>query len=160
MNPVAIVPLWHSLVGEPGPLSIFRGNIEVHLSKFRRDFKLAIPLIQFAVALPALALAAVSPLVLAPLLILCGVVMIAIPIAAARGKLHMPGYSGIALLALVAGLLIGRISAANGIKGSLTGFALSAIFFLLIAVAIGSVIALACYRPRPSQETESTNSAE
>jgi hypothetical protein len=106
-----------------------------------------------------IALAESRHTIIVPLLAVCALVVIAIPIAAARGKLHMPGYAGLALLALVVGLLLGRM-ATHAAKGSGTAVALSTIFFILIAIAIGSVLALACYRERPASETQSKDAAQ
>jgi hypothetical protein len=100
----------------------------------------------FASTLAVFALAETHVPILIPLLCVCGIVIVAIPVAALRGKLHMPGYAGLALLSLVVGLVLGKISATASIKGTPAGIALSAIFFVLIAVTIGSVFALACYR--------------
>jgi hypothetical protein len=109
--------------------------------------------------LAAIVLAEARHTIIVPLLILCALVVIAIPIAASRGKLHMPGYAGLALLALVVGLLLGRMGT-HAAKGSGTAVVLSAIFFILIAIAIGSVLALACYRERPAPETQSKDAAQ
>ncbi len=107
-----------------------------------------------------MALADVHHGIIIPMLIVCGIVIIAIPIAATRGKLHMPGYAGLALLALVVGLILGRLGA-HATKGSPAAVALSTIFFLLIATSIGSVLALACYRqPPPPSEPQSKDAAQ
>jgi|ERR1035438_2148582 hypothetical protein len=84
-----------------------------------------------------------------PLTIACFAVVIAVPTAAARSRLHIPGYAGIAFLALIAALLCGKISGIHGVTGTPTGVALSLIFFLLIAVTVGSVLALFFYRDQP-----------
>jgi hypothetical protein len=76
----------------------------------------------------------------------CLVVVFSIPIAAARRKLHIPGYVGIAFASLIMGLLVGWISGFRGIAGTRTGFFLSILFFLLIASTVGSIIALFFYR--------------
>jgi uncharacterized membrane protein len=76
----------------------------------------------------------------------CIVVVFSIPIAAARRKLHVPGYVGIALASLILGLLVGRVSGLRGVSGTRTGFSLSILFFLLIASTVGSIIALFFYR--------------
>ena len=84
-----------------------------------------------------------------PLTVTCIAVVVAIPVAANRSRLHIPGYVGIAFLAFVLGLLAGRLSGAHAITGTSIGIALSLLFFLLIAVAIGSVLALFFYRDPP-----------
>jgi hypothetical protein len=76
--------------------------------------------------------------------------IVAIPWAAARGKFHIPGYGAMAILAFTCGLLLGRISGARGITGTVAGFAFAVIFSLLIAAAAGCLLALFSYRP-PSE---------
>jgi hypothetical protein len=85
---------------------------------------------------------AIRPLILAG----CLIVVVGIPIAAARRKLHIPGYVGIALASLIVGLLVGRVSGLRGVSGTRTGFSLSILFFMLIASTVGSIIALFFYR--------------
>jgi hypothetical protein len=84
-----------------------------------------------------------------PLSVGCFAIIIALPFAAARSRLHIPGYVGLAFLGFILGLLCGRISGVRGVSGTPTGVLLSLIFFLLIAVAIGSVLALFFYRDPP-----------
>lgn len=84
-----------------------------------------------------------------PLTIACFAVVVALSTAAARSRLHIPGYVGIAFLALIVALLCGKISGIHGVTGTPTGVALSLIFFLLIAVTVGSVLALLFYRDPP-----------
>jgi hypothetical protein len=86
-----------------------------------------------------------------PLSIACFAILIVVPLAAARGRLHIPGYVGLAFLASVAGFLCGRISGIHGLAGTPWGVLLSLLFFLLMAFASGSVLALFFYRdPRES----------
>jgi hypothetical protein len=80
------------------------------------------------------------------LLLACVAIVVAIPIAAAKSKLHIPGYVGLAFLALAIGLLLGKVAGAQGITGKLTGLLLSIIFSLLMATAVGCVLALFFYR--------------
>ncbi len=87
--------------------------------------------------------------VIVPLLLACLGVLVAIPVAAARGKLHIPGYVGLAFLAFALGLLFGRISGARAVAGTIAGLSLSILFFLLMATAVGSVLALFFYRHPP-----------
>jgi hypothetical protein len=70
-----------------------------------------------------------------------------IPWAASRGKFHIPGYGGIAVLGIACGLLFGRLSGAHRITGTIAGVSLAAMFFLLIAMAVGCLLALFSYRP-------------
>jgi hypothetical protein len=80
------------------------------------------------------------PLTFASLLI-----AILIPRAAKRGRLHIPGYVGIASFAVAFGLLAGRFAGMRGIAGSILGISLSIAFFLLMSVAGGSFLALFFY---------------
>jgi hypothetical protein len=84
-----------------------------------------------------------------PLSVACLGIIIILPLAAARSRLHIPGYVALAFLALILGLLCGRISGIRGVSGTFSGVLLSLIFFLLIAVALGSVLALFFYRDPP-----------
>jgi hypothetical protein len=97
-------------------------------------------------SLPLLAAAIANFRILLPLGLGCLAVIIALPVAAVRGKLHIPGYVGLAFVSFVAGLLLGHLSGARGIVGTMTGIALSIFSILLIAAAIGSVLALFFYR--------------
>jgi hypothetical protein len=87
--------------------------------------------------------------VVVPLALLCLAVVFAIPFAAARGKLHIPGYVGLAFLAFVGGLIVGQISGLRSITGTIAGISLSILCFLLFAGAVGSVLALFFYRHPP-----------
>jgi hypothetical protein len=84
-----------------------------------------------------------------PLLVACFAIMIVVPLAAARSRLHIPGYVGLAFLASILGLICGRISGIRGVAGTSWGVMLSLVFFLLIAFAVGSVLALFFYRDPP-----------
>src|SRR6202040_2068157 len=75
-----------------------------------------------------------------PLLVVCMMIAGLIPMAAARGKLHIPGYVGMAMLAFTVGLLFGKLAGFRRFVGSVVGPILSIIFFLLIAVAVGSIL--------------------
>jgi len=88
------------------------------------------------------------PLVIS-LTVACAVVLVTIPICASRGKLHVPGYVGLAFLAFAIGLLLGRIAGTRAVAGTIAGVLLSIVFFLLIATALGSVLALFFYRHPP-----------
>jgi len=84
-----------------------------------------------------------------PLAVACLSVMVGIPVTAARGKLHVPGYVGLAFLAFALGLLFGRISGTRTVTGTLAGLSLSILFFLLMATVVGCVLALFFYRHPP-----------
>jgi hypothetical protein len=87
--------------------------------------------------------------IVVPLSLFCLALILAIPFAAARGKLHIPGYVGMAFLAFGAGLMVGWISGVRGIIGTIIGTILSIICLLLLATALGSVLALFFYRHPP-----------
>ena len=99
-------------------------------------------------ALNLIGLVARSPLVLG-LGVGCLVVALAVLFAASRGKLHVPGYVGLALASFAVALILGRASGAQSIRGTHTGALLSILFFLLVAVSIGSVLAIFFYREPP-----------
>jgi hypothetical protein len=88
------------------------------------------------------------PLVVS-LTLACAVIVVTIPICASRGKLHVPGYAGLAFLAFAIGLLLGRIAGARAVAGTIAGVLVSVVFFLLIATALGSILALFFYRHPP-----------
>ena len=81
-----------------------------------------------------------------PLVAVCLGIAALIPMAAARRKLHIPGYVGIALLAFALSLVFGKLAGFTRVAASAAGPILSIIFFLLIAVAVGSFLALFFYR--------------
>ena len=83
-------------------------------------------------------------LILASLLIAVG-----ISICARRGKLHIPGYIGLAFLAFAVALILGHFSGVRGVSGTHFGVLLSILFFLLMAVAVSSIVALLFYRHPP-----------
>lgn len=83
------------------------------------------------------------------LTVACAAIVLAIPICASHGKLHVPGYVGLALLAFATGLVSARIAGARAVTGTIAGVLLSLVFFLLIATALGSLLALFFYRHPP-----------
>ena len=86
---------------------------------------------------------------LVPVILACLVIVAAVPTAAARSKLHMPAYIGMAILAFVASLVFGEISGARRVTGTILGMVLSVGCFLSIAVVVGSILALLVYREPP-----------
>ena len=84
--------------------------------------------------------------IVVPLILACLSLVLAIPAGASRGKLHIPAYSGLAVLAFATALLVGRLAKAHGIAGSTAGRVLAIAFFLLIAMTLGSILALFFYR--------------
>lgn len=83
--------------------------------------------------------------ILIPLLIACFAIVLAVPIAAFQGRLHVPAYCGFALLALIFGLIAGKIGGAQ-VPGSLPGVCFSIVFFLAMAACLGSILAIFFYR--------------
>jgi hypothetical protein len=75
----------------------------------------------------------------------CLLIVVLIPTYASRGKFHIPGYIGLAFLTFVIGLLLGRAAGARAVTGTIAGLFLSIVFFLLIATALGSILALFFY---------------
>jgi len=89
------------------------------------------------------------PGLLALLILACSAILVALPVAARRGVLHIPGYIGLAILAFVIALVFGRLAGVQKINGSPFGVFLSVLFFVLISVSLGSVLALIFFRPPP-----------
>jgi hypothetical protein len=85
--------------------------------------------------------------VVMPLIAACALIIVAIPWVASRGRVHMPGYGGGAILAFACGILLGHLSGVRGITGTVAGVSLAVAFFLMMAVAAGCLFALFCYRP-------------
>jgi len=81
-----------------------------------------------------------------PLVATCLIIVGLVPVAASRGKLHIPGYVGIALFAFAVSLVFGKLAGLRRIAASAGGPIFSILFFLLIAVAVGSILALFFYR--------------
>jgi hypothetical protein len=93
--------------------------------------------------------AARPPLLLA-LGLVCVLIALAFPYAASRGRLHVPGYVGVALIAFAVAFIFGRISGWHGVRGRHSGEVLSILFFLLVAVAAGSLLAIFFHREPPA----------
>jgi len=91
-----------------------------------------------------------SPLVLV-LGVACVFVALAVPYAASRGKLHIPGYVGLALVSFAVAFICGRISGAQSVRGTRSGEVLSIVFFLLMSVAVGSVLGIFFHREPPQE---------
>jgi hypothetical protein len=83
---------------------------------------------------------------LLPLLLACLAIIVGLSVAASRSHLHIPAYVGMAFLAFAAAMLAGHFSGATAVTGTPAGAVLSILFFLLIAVTVGSVLALFFYR--------------
>ena len=93
------------------------------------------------------ALASVPRLsIVAPLIVSCILIAVSIPFFAYRGKLHIPGYAGIAALGLVLSLAFGKVAGARLIAGTTLGVLFSILCFLFLAVVVGSIVALFFYR--------------
>ena len=87
--------------------------------------------------------------VVAPLAVACLALVIVTPALAARGKLHIPAYVGLAFLTFLLAMLIGHLSGARSISTTLVGLVFAILFFLLIAATAGCILALFFYRPPP-----------
>jgi hypothetical protein len=96
--------------------------------------------------LPNFILAVTRPALVGGLTIACVAIIVAIPTCASMGKFHVPGYAGLALVTSVVGLIFGRIAGTRAITGTPAGVLLSMAFFLLVATALGSVLALFFYQ--------------
>jgi hypothetical protein len=99
-----------------------------------------------------LAIAGPKLFIVIPLILACIVIVVAIAVAASRGKLHMAGYIGIALAAFAAAMILGKVSGLRGVSGTVVGLVLSVMFFLSISGVLGSIAALVFYKPRPEPE--------
>ena len=84
--------------------------------------------------------------VVVPLIAACVLVAVSIPALAHRGKLHVPGYAGIAMLGFALAFLFGKFAGAHSIAGTGVGMFFSILCFLLLAVSVGSIVALFFYR--------------
>jgi hypothetical protein len=89
-------------------------------------------------------------LLVGPLSIACLAVVISISVFAAKGRLHMAAYVGIAFLAFGSSLLFGNLAGIKAIRGSALAVSLSIAFYLCISTTVGSIVALLFYR-RPSE---------
>lgn len=104
-----------------------------------------------ALTLAAALLFAARWQILIPLAIACAAVVVAIPSAARRGKLSIPTYGGAAVGAVLIGFSLGHLAGVRQVRGTVLGAAISILFFLLIATALGCFLALFFYRePRQS----------
>jgi hypothetical protein len=95
-------------------------------------------------------LAAIEPRysIVIPLILACLLILGAIPFAASRGRLHIPGYAGIAILSFGIALLFGWLAKPDRVAGVISGAFVAVVFFLLMAASVGSVLALIFYRSR------------
>jgi hypothetical protein len=84
-----------------------------------------------------------------PLALSCLAIMVIIPISAARGRLHIPGWIGFALFSFVLSYTCARISGVHGIVAHPTGVFFSILCFLFLSAALGSIIALFFYKDPP-----------
>lgn len=89
-------------------------------------------------------------LIIAALALGCAAIVVAFPLGARGGRLHVPGYAGIAVLAFVTSFFCGRASGYRSFAGAPVGIALSLVCFWLAAAGVGSILALFFYR-NPSE---------
>jgi hypothetical protein len=87
--------------------------------------------------------------IVVPLIAACILIAVSISFCARRGKLHIPGYAGIAGLGFVLSLTFGKIAGAHSVAGTTVGVFFSVLCFLLLAVVVGSIIALFFCRHSP-----------
>ncbi len=101
---------------------------------------------------PALVVLAAPKLgIVIPLIIVCLLIIIAIPVAARFGKLTIPVSGCMAVGGFLVGLLVGYLAGISRLRGTTLGIALSVLFFLLIAWAVGCLLGVFFYR-EPSEE--------
>ena len=84
-----------------------------------------------------------------PLALSCLAIMVIIPISAARGRLHIPGWIGFALFSFVLSYTCARISGVHGIVAHPTGVFFSILCFLFLSAALGSIVALFFHKDPP-----------
>jgi hypothetical protein len=84
--------------------------------------------------------------IVVPLIAACILIAVSISFFAHRGKLHIPGYAGIAGMGFILSLIFGRLAGARSIAGTAVGVFFSVLCFLLLAVVVGSIVALFFYR--------------
>jgi hypothetical protein len=84
--------------------------------------------------------------IVVPLIAACILIAVSISFFAHRGKLHIPGYAGIAALGFVLSLTFGKVAGARSIAGTAVGVFFSILCFLFLAVVVGSIVALFFYR--------------
>ena len=84
--------------------------------------------------------------IVVPLIAGCILIAVSISFFAHRGRLHIPGYAGIAGLGFVLSLIFGRLAGVRSIAGTAVGVFFSVLCFLLLSVAVGSIVALFFYR--------------
>jgi hypothetical protein len=89
--------------------------------------------------------------IIVPLLIACVAVVASISVLARKGKLHIPGYVGIAFVAFALALAFGELCGIKGIRGSGLGVVLSLSCYLCISATVGSIVALLFYRCPPGE---------
>src|ERR1700751_4117451 len=84
--------------------------------------------------------------IVVPLIAACILIVVSISFFAHRGKLHIPGYAGIAALGLFLSLIFGRLAGGRSLARTTLGMFWSILCFLLLAVVVGSIVALFFYR--------------
>ena len=89
--------------------------------------------------------------IVVPLFIACLFVLLSIPITSRRGKLSIPACVGIGLGAAALALAMGKLAGRHGVTGTAVGILVSALFFLLISAAVGSLLGLFFYREPPEE---------
>ena len=76
----------------------------------------------------------------------CIAILIGMPVAAHKGKLHVPGYIGIALITFVGSFLFGLASGYSRIAGSPVAVVFALLCFWSAAAGVGSIVAIFFWR--------------
>ena len=97
-------------------------------------------------------LVVLRPMLVGGLTIVCAAIVVAVQVCASKGRFHVPGYVGLALVTFIIGLILGRVAGSRAVTGTPFGALLSVLFFLLVATTLGSILALFFYRPAPEEQ--------
>lgn len=81
----------------------------------------------------------------------CISILILIPAQAHRGKLHVPGYVGLALITFGASVLFGYACGYRRFVGSPIGVVLSVFCFWAAAAGVASILALFFFREQEAE---------
>jgi hypothetical protein len=107
------------------------------------------PLAQALPSCPLVLIFAAKLGIVIPLAVVCLSVIVLIPLGARRGKLSIPACVYMALGAAALALGAGKLAGISRVRGTAAGVAVSVLFFLLVATAVGSFIGLYFFRDTP-----------